>query len=170
MMRFSNKVAWISGAGGYIGGTTARMLAAEGAAVAVCDINEACVEKTVSAIVGAGGKAVGIVCDITNSASVDAAVQKAVETFGRLDIMVHVAGGSARGRMKGLKNRVKLRADLPVVDEICRTVVVLKQRAVSNKSFAVNRTAGAEKLILPVYGVTDGDTCLLYTSPSPRDS
>lgn len=102
MMRFSNKVAWISGAGGYIGGTTARMLAAEGAAVAVCDINEACVEKTVSAIVGAGGKAVGIVCDITNSASVDAAVQKAVETFGRLDIMVHVAGGSARDRMKEL--------------------------------------------------------------------
>lgn len=60
--------------------------------------------------------------------------------------------------LEGLKNRVKLRADLPVVDEICRTVVVLKQRAVSNKSFAVNRTAGAEKLILPVYGVTDGDT------------
>lgn len=57
MMRFSNKVAWISGAGGYIGGTTARMLAAEGAAVAVCDINEACVEKTVSAIVGAGKQA-----------------------------------------------------------------------------------------------------------------
>ena len=101
-MRFSNKVAWISGAGGYIGGTTAQMFAAEGAAVAVCDINEACVAKTVSAIEAAGGRAVGIACDITNSESVNAAIQKAVDAFGRLDIMVHVAGGSARGRMKEL--------------------------------------------------------------------
>lgn len=129
-MRFSNKVAWISGAGGYIGGTTARMLAAEGAAVAVCDINEACVEKTVSAIVGAGGKAVGIVCDITNSASVDAAVQKAVETFGRLDIMVHVAGGSARDRMwynLGTQYCIQQRGNIPRIEfTLCIVVQVLR--------------------------------------------
>lgn len=101
-MRFKNKVVWISGAGGYIGAAAARMFAAEGAAVAACDINEETAGKTASAIKEAGGKAVGIVCDITNSASVDAAVKKAADTFGRLDVMVHAAGGSARSRMRPL--------------------------------------------------------------------
>jgi len=96
-MRFENKVAFVTGAGGYIGGTTARMLAKEGAAVGVCDINEATVQKTVDDIIAAGGKAIAVVANVTDSKSVDAAVQKTVDAFGRLDIMVHCAGGSARG-------------------------------------------------------------------------
>jgi len=104
-MRFENKVAFITGAGGYIGGTTAKMMAQEGASIAVCDINEETVNRTVNAITEAGGRAIGIVLDITKSAEVDAAVQKTVDTFGTLDIMVHVAGGSARSRMKHLINQ-----------------------------------------------------------------
>lgn len=104
-MRFENKVAFITGAGGYIGGTTARMFASEGAAVAVCDINEATVQKTVDDIVAAGGKALAVVADVTNSKSVDEAVQKTVDHFGRLDIMVHCAGGSARADSATLINQ-----------------------------------------------------------------
>ena len=104
-MRFENKVAFITGAGGYIGGTTAKMMAQEGASIAVCDINEETVNRTVNAITEAGGRAIGIVLDITKSAEVDAAVQKTVDTFGTLDIMVHVAGGSARSRIKHLINQ-----------------------------------------------------------------
>lgn len=99
-MRFENKVAFITGGGGYIGGTTARMLAKEGACVAVCDIMENTVNNTVSAITEAGGRAIGIVTDITKSENVDNAVAKTIEAFGTLDIMVHVAGGSARSRSK----------------------------------------------------------------------
>ncbi|MGI6172506.1 MAG: SDR family NAD(P)-dependent oxidoreductase [Christensenellales bacterium] len=101
-MRFASKVAFVTGAGGYIGGTVSRMFAKEGASVAVCDINEETIDNTVRAVVESGGSAAGILADVTQSASIDAAVAKAVELFGRLDIMVHVAGGSARADAKPL--------------------------------------------------------------------
>lgn len=67
-----------------------------GIAVAVCDINQESVNKTVERIVQAGGTAQGFVADVTESASSDQAINSAFESFGRLDILVHVAGGSAR--------------------------------------------------------------------------
>lgn len=90
------KVAFITGAGGYIGSEVALTLAKRGVAVAVCDINDETVQKTVDMIKEIGGEAFGRVMDVTDSADVDAAVAETVEKFGRLDIMVHVAGGSAR--------------------------------------------------------------------------
>ena len=105
MKRFENKAAFITGAGGYIGGTTARMLAAEGAKVAVCDITDEACAKTVRDICEAGGTAIAAPADVTDSASVDAAVAKTVEAFSGLDIMVHVAGGSARQEMKPLADQ-----------------------------------------------------------------
>ena len=90
------KTAIITGAGGYIGGETAKALAKEGIAVAVCDINREAVEKTVSAIKAAGGDAEGYIIDVADSASVDKAVSEVVKRFGGLDISIHVAGGSAR--------------------------------------------------------------------------
>lgn len=91
-----NKVAFITGGGGYIGGETAYTLAKAGIAVAVCDINEESVSKTVERITQECGIARGYVADVTESASIDQALNRAAEELGRLDIMVHVAGGSAR--------------------------------------------------------------------------
>ena len=91
-----SKVAFITGGGGYIGSEVAATLAREGVSVAVCDINEASVNRTVEAILKEGGVAKGYVADVTESASIDAAINEAAETLGGLDIMVHVAGGSAR--------------------------------------------------------------------------
>lgn len=90
------KVAFITGAGGYIGSEVALTLARAGIAVAVCDINQETVNKTVERIKEIGGEVFGKVFDVTDSKDVDAAVAEAVEKLGRLDIMVHVAGGSAR--------------------------------------------------------------------------
>ncbi|MBQ3080159.1 MAG: SDR family oxidoreductase [Clostridia bacterium] len=101
-MKFENKAVFITGGGGYIGGTAARMFAKEGAFVAVCDINQETVDKTVNDIVNEGGRAIGIALNVTNSKEVDEAVLKTVETFGHIDIMVHVAGGSARARSRML--------------------------------------------------------------------
>ena len=105
MKRFENKVAFITGAGGYIGGTTARMLAAEGAKVAVCDITDEACAKTVRDICEAGGTAIAAPADVASSTSVEAAVSKALEAFGGLDFMIHVAGGSARERQKYLADQ-----------------------------------------------------------------
>ena len=91
-----NKVAFITGAGGYIGGETALTLAKSGVNVAVCDINEETVNNTVDRIVEIGGTAKGYVFDVTDSKDVDRVVAEIVRDYGRLDIMVHIAGGSAR--------------------------------------------------------------------------
>lgn len=91
-----SKAAFITGAGGYIGSTTALTLAKQGIGVAVCDINEQAVATTVKKVEEAGGIAKGYVIDVTDSKSVNETVDKIVSDFGSLDIMVHVAGGSAR--------------------------------------------------------------------------
>jgi Dehydrogenases with different specificities (related to short-chain alcohol dehydrogenases) len=95
-MRFQHKTVFITGGGGYIGGETAKLFALEGATVAVCDINQEALEKTVLDIKNSGGTALGFVADVTDSKSVNNAIAAAVKAFDSLDILVHVAGGSAR--------------------------------------------------------------------------
>lgn len=91
-----SKVAFITGAGGYIGGECAAVLAKQGIKIAVCDINDETIEKTVKRIEEAGGIAKGYKADVTDPKSIDGAINSAFEDMGGLDIMVHVAGGSAR--------------------------------------------------------------------------
>ena len=91
-----NKVAIITGAGGYIGSETAVTLAKSGAKIAVCDMNPETVEKTVKRIEEVGGIAKGYIIDVTDSKDVDDGISNIVKDFGRIDICIHVAGGSAR--------------------------------------------------------------------------
>lgn len=90
------KVAFITGGGGYLGGETARTLAREGVAVGVCDIREEPVERVVEQIVAQGGEAKGYIADVSDSADITSAIARCAEDFGRLDIMIHAAGGSTR--------------------------------------------------------------------------
>lgn len=114
------KVAFITGAGGYIGGETAYTLAKSGIEVAVCDINEESVVKTVERITQDGGIAKGYVADVTDSASIDAAINSAAEEFGRLDIMVHIAGGSARIAGKDAKYLPLVKQEDYVIDRVLK--------------------------------------------------
>lgn len=102
MMRFEGKVCLLTGAGGYIGGTCARRFAAEGAKVLVCDVTDEIAQRTVAAIRAAGGTAEAFAGDITDSSVCNAAVAKCRELFGGIDVMVHVAGGSARDKAANL--------------------------------------------------------------------
>lgn len=115
-----SKVAFITGAGGYIGGETALTLAKEGSRIAVCDLNEEAVRRTVTRIAEAGGIAKGFVADVTDSKSVDDAVNSAAEYFGRLDIMVHVAGGSARIAGKDAKYVPLVEQEDYVIDRVLK--------------------------------------------------
>ncbi len=90
------KVAFITGAGGYIGSQTALTLAKEGICIAACDMNQATLDKVVNEINQKGGMAKSYVADVSESKSIDAAINQAAEDFGRLDMMIHIAGGSAR--------------------------------------------------------------------------
>lgn len=85
-------VAIVTGAGRGIGAATAARLAADGAAVVVLDRIEDDTTGTVAAIKAAGGRAIGVACDVTSADQVDAAVDRAVTEFGRVDVLVNNAG------------------------------------------------------------------------------
>jgi 2-hydroxycyclohexanecarboxyl-CoA dehydrogenase len=92
MRGLAGKTVIVTGGGGGIGGATCRRFGAEGAKVAVFDVNAAAAEATVSAIAAAGGVAKSFVCDITDHAAVVAAVEAVRAAIGPIDVLVNNAG------------------------------------------------------------------------------
>ncbi len=96
-MKLVDKVAIITGAGSGIGRTTALLFTQEGAKVVVVDIDEKAGERTVSMIKEMGGSAIFIPADVSNSSHVLNMVKVTVDTYGRLDILINVAGIFSEG-------------------------------------------------------------------------
>jgi 3-oxoacyl-[acyl-carrier protein] reductase len=93
MTTLANKTALVTGASRGIGAAIAKKLAADGAQVAITYSRGAdTAAKVVKEIEKAGGKAIAIQADATDATAVNAAVEQAVKTFGRLDILVNNAG------------------------------------------------------------------------------
>lgn len=88
----SGKIAMVTGSGAGIGRATALKFAEEGAKVVVSDVNRPGGEKTVSLIKNAGGEAVFVKCDVSNSDAVNALVAETVNAFGGLDCACNNAG------------------------------------------------------------------------------
>jgi NAD(P)-dependent dehydrogenase (short-subunit alcohol dehydrogenase family) len=81
------KVAIVTGGGGGIGGATARTLAAEGAQVAVLDIDREAAGRVEEEIEAAGGEACVIHADLGREASVQEAVDEVATRYGRIDVL-----------------------------------------------------------------------------------
>jgi 2-hydroxycyclohexanecarboxyl-CoA dehydrogenase len=92
MDRFTGKVVVVTGGGGGIGGATCRRFGAEGARVAVLDQNLETAQATATAVREAGGTAAAFRCDITERASVDAAIAGVRTELGPIDVLVNNAG------------------------------------------------------------------------------
>lgn len=92
MRRLSGKVALITGGGTGIGRACALAFAREGAKIAVAGRRREPLEAVVREIEGAGSKALALTCDVTQTASVAAALSQSEQHFGRLDIIVNNAG------------------------------------------------------------------------------
>jgi 3-hydroxybutyrate dehydrogenase len=91
-MRLKDKVAYVTGAASGIGRAIAEIYAREGAAVAIADMNADAANAAARDIQQNGGRAIGVVVDVTDEAQVDASVAKTVAEFGGVDILVANAG------------------------------------------------------------------------------
>ena len=92
--RLDGKVALITGAGAGIGRATAVLFAKEGARVVLAEIDAEAAAHTLASIEAAGGEAMIVQTDVTDSASVEAAVKRTMQAYARLDILHNNAGGS----------------------------------------------------------------------------
>ncbi len=92
MALLTGKVAILTGSGRGIGAAAAKLFASEGASVVVCDLDPAPANETVEAITAAGGKAIAVPGDMTDPAFPEQLVQRAIESFGGLDVIVNNAG------------------------------------------------------------------------------
>jgi NAD(P)-dependent dehydrogenase (short-subunit alcohol dehydrogenase family) len=91
-MRLVDKVCVITGAGSGIGRAAALLFSTEGAKVVAADINSHTLAETAETITKAGGMVLAVEVDVSNSASVQRMLRKAVEAFDRIDVLVNNAG------------------------------------------------------------------------------
>ncbi|HLW18663.1 MAG TPA: SDR family oxidoreductase [Actinomycetota bacterium] len=91
-MRLQDKVAIITGAGQGLGRAYALRFVAEGAKIAIADINDANAEQVAKEIEAAGGEAIALHTDVSDEASTQAMADATVEKWGRIDILLNNAG------------------------------------------------------------------------------
>lgn len=98
MSRLEGQVAIVVGASSGMGRATALAFVAEGAKIVVAARRQGELDALAAEIRGAGGEAIALAADVTKRPDVDAVVQRAVERFGRVDVLVNCAGVNTRDR------------------------------------------------------------------------
>ncbi|MFC7497654.1 3-oxoacyl-[acyl-carrier-protein] reductase [Enterovirga sp. GCM10030262] len=143
MFDLSGMTALVTGASGGIGSAVATALAGQGARVAVSGSNG---EKLEAFRAGLGGDHVGLVCNLSDAAAVDALVPQAVEALGKLDILVNNAGVTRDNlamRMKDEEWSDVIRINLEAAFRLARAALKPMMRARHGRIISVTSVVGA---------------------------
>jgi NAD(P)-dependent dehydrogenase (short-subunit alcohol dehydrogenase family) len=104
----SGKVAIITGAGGVLGGNIAKHFVAQGAKVVALDIRQEPLDARIEELLALGGEAIGIIGNVLDIESLEKVAADVVNRWGRIDILLNIAGGNMPG--------ATLAPDQPVFD------------------------------------------------------
>jgi 2-keto-3-deoxy-L-fuconate dehydrogenase len=96
-MKLKDQVAIVTGAASGIGAASARLFAAEGARVALVDLDKEGLGQVAAAIEAKGGTAITLPADVSNDAATAAGVAQVMERWGRIDVLMTAAGISLGG-------------------------------------------------------------------------
>ncbi len=157
-MKFKGQVAMVTGAGRNIGEDVSKLLADNGATIAVVDIDQARGEKVASDIVAAGGQAKWFGCDVASEEAIIACVAAVQKAFGRIDMLVNNAAISDNKDMFSLAT-----SEWNRVLAITLTAPFLLTREVA-KVMIANKTAGRIVNVSSTSGYFGRNRATAYTA------
>lgn len=171
-MRLKDKVAIVTGGAGGIGTGIARCLAAEGARLALVDLNGTAAQSTAATL---GVEAIGVAADVSQEAQAGTAVEQVIQRFGALDILVNNAGGGAANSLGAVGNPFTRIAQTDWDDQIAtnlRTTFAMSKAAIPHLQQCgggsiVNVASIAGFIaspMLPAYGAAKAGVISLTTS------
>ena len=102
-MEFQNRVAVVTGGASGIGLGMVRAFAKRGMKLVIADLDEAALDRAVEEVVAGGGEAVGQLCDVSDREAVQALADKAIASFGKVNVLCNNAGVGIPTPVKNMK-------------------------------------------------------------------
>ena len=165
MGRVAGKACVVTGAGSGIGRAIAERLVAEGGKVLCVDIQLESVTQTVAGILAAGGVAAAVAADVSDPVSTDAFINRCVELYGSIDILINNAGVNLPGIFHEVTNEIidrtlNVNVKGPIYGSRAAIPHMLRQNGGSIVNIASVNALVAEKF-LTVYAASKGAVAML---------
>jgi 3-oxoacyl-[acyl-carrier protein] reductase len=144
-MRFDNQIVLVTGSARGIGYVIAEKFLGCGATVVISDLRQEDVDKAVAQLAAAGGKVAGHECNVTDEDSVNGLVDRVVEQFGQLDVLVNNAGitrDTLALRMKTEQWKMVLDTNLTGTFLCCRAAIKHMIRVRSGRIINISSVVG----------------------------
>ena len=155
--RLNDKVAVVTGASSGIGEATVRALSAEGAAVVAGARRKERLEGLVEEVTRDGGKAIAVECDVTDERQAHALIDRAIEEFGRIDVLVNNAGVMLLSKVeKGLSEEWRQMFGVNVLGLLYATDGAIGAMKEQGSGHIVNVSSVAGRKTRPTVGVYSG--------------